>query len=179
MFVIKKKLLVVVDYQNDFVNGSLGFDGAEKLDDRICEKLHAYYKNGDDVVLTLDTHEQMYLMTVEGRHLPVKHCIRGTAGHNLYGRVGKLAADSTVLYKNTFGCAALGDYLRDKDYSSIELVGLVSNMCVAANAIICKTFSPDSEIIIDAACTDSPDKETQKKCFDVLRAMHIEVKNID
>lgn len=177
---LKKNLLVVVDYQNDFVSGSLGFEGAELLDDKICEKLHTYYKRGDDIVLTLDTHEQKYLMTVEGRHLPVKHCLKGTAGQALYGRVGRIAADSKMLTKDTFGCAALGDYLREHPgYKTIELVGLVSNMCVAANAIICKTFSPDSEIIVDAACTDSPDKELHRKALEVLRAMHVEVKNFD
>ena len=80
-----KKALIVVDYQNDFVNGALGFEGAEKLDDIICEKIQQYRKEGGHIIFTFDTHEANYLNTMEGKNLPVEHCIKGTEGHKLYG----------------------------------------------------------------------------------------------
>ncbi|WP_455766663.1 cysteine hydrolase family protein [Anaerotruncus colihominis] len=82
-----KELLVVVDYQNDFVSGSLGFEKAASLEDTICHKIEAYRSRGADVVFTFDTHDADYLDTQEGKCLPVVHCVRGTPGWQLCGRV--------------------------------------------------------------------------------------------
>ena len=81
------RLLVVVDYQHDFVDGSLGFAEAVALEKPICDKIRAYRENGDDVVYTMDTHEENYLETQEGRKLPVPHCRRGTPGWQLFGEI--------------------------------------------------------------------------------------------
>ena len=86
-----KKLLVVVDYQNDFVSGSLGFPKAAQLEEAIIKKIEDYRAAGDDVVFTLDTHGPDYLSTQEGKNLPVEHCIKGTDGWQLYGKVAALA----------------------------------------------------------------------------------------
>ena len=107
-----KKLLIVVDYQRDFVDGSLGFAGAEKLEQPICDKIREYTAAGDDVIFTMDTHEQKYLLTNEGRHLPVKHCIKGTPGWPLYGKVADLAAGRTHIEKPSFGSVALAEWLK-------------------------------------------------------------------
>lgn len=80
------KLLVVVDFQNDFVNGAFGFAGAEALDERIAEKIKIYHENNDQVIFTVDTHHSNYLNTFEGKNLPVAHCIKNTEGHKLYGK---------------------------------------------------------------------------------------------
>ena len=80
-----KKLLVVVDYQKDFVDGALGFSGAEGLEKPILERIESYVVAGDEVIYTLDTHLTNYLETTEGKHLPVEHCILETEGHGLYG----------------------------------------------------------------------------------------------
>ena len=82
-----KRLLVVVDYQNDFVDGALGFPGAEKLEKPIADKIAAYREAGDEVAFTFDTHRRNYLDTQEGKNLPVAHCVEGTPGHDLYGQV--------------------------------------------------------------------------------------------
>ena len=84
-----KELLVVIDYQNDFVNGALGFEGAEKLDGPIVEKIREYRRRGADVIFTRDTHRENYLETQEGRRLPVVHCIEGSHGHNIFGETAK------------------------------------------------------------------------------------------
>ena len=173
-----KKLLIVVDYQNDFVTGSLGFPKAETLEEPICRKIATYRNEGNDIVFTLDTHGGDYLETKEGKKLPVPHCSRSTAGWQLFGKVAALRApDDTVFEKPTFGSAGLMDYLNSHDYDSIELCGLVTNMCVLANAVIAKTAKPDADILIDASCTASFDDSMHEKALDVLEGIHCTILN--
>ncbi len=172
------KLLLIIDFQNDFVDGSLGFDGAEKLDSVIAEKIMFYRENNWDVAFTFDTHNEDYLSTLEGKNLPVEHCIKGTFGHNLYGKCATLIQPNDKLFfKPTFGSGELYEYLKDKDYEEIEIVGLVSNICVISNAIISKTALPEASIIVDAACTDSFDKILNEKALDVMEGLQIKVLN--
>lgn len=89
-----KKCLIVVDYQNDFVTGSLGFKKAEQLGNRIAEKIEKYRNEDWEIIFTFDTHEENYLNTNEGRNLPVAHCIKGTDGHKLYGKTAKMLKKS-------------------------------------------------------------------------------------
>lgn len=171
-----KKLLIVVDYQIDFVNGSLGFEGAQKLDDVICRKISQYRENGDDIIFTLDTHNESYLSTQEGRNLPVEHCIKDGEGHKLFGNVAGIASEYDLFFeKPTFPSLKLGVYLKDKEYESVELCGLVSNICVISNAIIAKAALPEAEIIVDKNATDSFDKELNEKCFDIMKGLQITV----
>lgn len=183
-----KRLLVVVDYQNDFVDGSLGFPGAEKLAKPIADKIAAYREAGDEVVFTLDTHRRDYLQTQEGRNLPVEHCIEGTPGHDLYGAVADAARPSdAVFYKPTFGSAEFFERCRQSQraadsmglqpFSSIEIVGLVSNICVISNAVLAKTACPEVPVIVDAACTASHDADLHEKVFDVMEGLQIQVIN--
>lgn len=183
-----KRLLIVVDYQNDFVDGALGFEGAQLLAEPIVKKIQEYRENGDVVVFTFDTHHKDYLDTQEGKNLPVPHCIEGTPGHELYGPVKDCVEDSDrVFYKSTFGSSELFERLLQIQqtassldtlpFESIELVGLVSHICVLSNAVIARTACPDVPIIVDASCTDSYDKELQEKAFDVLEGLQITVSN--
>lgn len=90
------RLLIVVDYQNDFVNGRAGaFPGAEKLAGPIARRIAEYRAGGGDVIFTLDTHGPDYPDTQEGRRLPVPHCIRDTVGWELYGPVAEAAGTGT------------------------------------------------------------------------------------
>lgn len=172
-----KKLLIVVDYQNDFVNGSLGFPGAELLDEVICNKISDYKMHGHDVIYTFDTHEQNYLDTLEGKKLPLAHCIKGTNGHKLYGKVGSMFNDEDVYFeKNTFPSLELANYLKDKDYTEIELCGLVSNICVLSNVVMVKSALPNAVIIVDRKATASFDKELNDATFKILNGIHVEVK---
>ena len=168
--------LIVVDYQNDFVTGSLGFAEAAALEQGITEKIKLYRQNGDEVVFTFDTHGKDYLQTQEGQKLPIPHCIAGTLGHNLYGEPAGLALDSDrVFKKNTFGSNELFAYLRNRQFESIELVGVVSNICVISNAILAKTAQPDTPIIVDAKCTASNDSYLHQAALDVMTGLQIEV----
>lgn len=89
-----KRLLIVVDYQNDFVSGSLGFEKAIQLEKSIVETIKEYQNNNDEVIYTMDTHPQNYLETYEGQHLPIEHCIENSKGWELYGKVKNLLQDS-------------------------------------------------------------------------------------
>lgn len=170
-----KKLLIVVDYQNDFVDGALGFKGAELLEPKIAEKVKEYQKNGDDVIYTLDTHDDNYMNSMEGQKLPIPHCIKNTTGHKLFGSLEILLKDAKCFEKDTFGCSKLGDFLLDNKYDYIELVGLVSNICVFSNAVVCKTYLPNAQIVVLKDLTSSNDLSMQEKSFDVLRNLHIDV----
>lgn len=170
------KCLIVVDYQVDFVKGTLGFEGAEKLDSVISGKIDKYRYDGGEVIFTFDTHSEDYLQTNEGRHLPVEHCIKGTDGHKLFGKTAeKLSEKDNCFYKPSFGSAELFEYLKNKNYKSIELCGLVSNICVISNAILAKTACPEAEIIVDSDATASNDKNLNTAAFDVMRSLQIEV----
>ena len=138
-----KRLLIVVDYQIDFVSGSLGFEKAKNLDLPISNKIKEYRNNGDEIAFTFDTHDNNYLNTFEGKHLPVSHCIINTIGHDLYGNVGlNYDKNDITFYKNTFGSDELYEFLKTNKYESIELVGLVSNICVLSNAVLARTAQP-------------------------------------
>jgi nicotinamidase-related amidase len=173
-----KKLLIVVDFQNDFVDGALGFSKAKQLEEVIYEKIKTYYANNDDVIYTLDTHDEEYLNTIEGSKLPIVHCLKGTSGHKIYGKVKELInKDSIIFEKSTFGSLDLGVYLKDKDYQEIEICGLVSNICVISNAVIAKSALPNAKIFVDALATASFDEDLQNKTFAVLKGLHIDVIN--
>lgn len=172
------KLLVVVDYQNDFVSGSLGFPEAAKLELPIMKKIQSYLLDGHEVVFTLDTHASNYLDTAEGKLLPIPHCIKGTDGHRLSGNVARVSKFASAIFeKGTFGCEALMEYILDGKYEEIELVGLVSNICVLSNAIIAKTAAPEALITVDASCTAAADPVAHEKALDVMQGLLINVIN--
>lgn len=171
-----KNLLIVVDYQKDFVDGALGFSGAEKLDGAIAARIDEYTGRGDDVVFTLDTHDENYCGTQEGRKLPVVHCVRGTPGWQLYGETAKrLDKAAAVFEKPSFGCAELFDWLRGKDYGEVELCGLVSNICVLTNAALAKTALPEAEVIVRRALTDCADKTLNENALKALEGIQVKV----
>ncbi|GHU40554.1 amidase [Clostridia bacterium] len=172
----KKRCLIVVDYQNDFVSGSLGFPGADGLENRIIEKIMQYRENGDDILFTLDTHEEDYLTTQEGKNLPVIHCIKGSLGHRLYGKIEVLRKDTDKCFeKPTFGSDRLYEYLKNTPYVSIELVGLVSNICVLSNAVLAKTAQPETPILVDSQATASHDEKLHEAAMAVLKGLQVEV----
>ena len=170
-----KKLLIVVDYQVDFVSGSLGFPSALELENKIVDRILDYENNGDEVIFTLDTHYDNYLETVEGIKLPVSHCIKNTVGHELYGSVKELALMHRVFEKETFGSSKLFDYLKENHYDVVELCGVVTNICVISNAVIVKSALPNANIIIHKDLVGSNDKVLEEKAFDIMKNLHMEI----
>lgn len=172
-----KKLLLVVDYQVDFVSGSLGFPAAPALEEGIADLVQAYKAAGDRVIFTLDTHPADYLSTYEGKHLPVPHCVLGTPGHGLYGKLAELTGGCTLLCKPTFGSAELLTLLQKEGADEVLIVGLVTNICVIANAIIAKTALPEADIVIDAALCSSFDPKLHEEALNVLEGLQCKVLN--
>ena len=170
------RLLVVVDYQNDFVNGALGFKGAELISHNIAELIKEFRNKGDEVVFTYDTHDEDYFNTVEGKNLPVPHCFKGSDGWQLYPEINALLGDSKVFKKPGFGSKELGHYIENSDFEEIYLCGLVSDICVFSNAIIAKaSASPYTKIKVVRNATSSFDLDMQEKSFGVLKHLHIEI----
>lgn len=170
------RLLVVVDYQNDFVDGALGFKGAELIAPRIAELIKEFRNQKDEVVFTYDTHDVDYLNTTEGKNLPVPHCLKGSKGWALYPLIDQLLRDSKIFEKPGFGSKDLGHYIESNNFDEIYLCGLVSDICVFSNAIIAKSSaSPYAKIKVVRDATSSFDLAMQEKAFDVLKHLHIEI----
>lgn len=175
-----ERYLFVIDYQKDFVDGALGFPGAEKLDARIAQKVRAYGEGR--VLFTRDTHFENYLATREGRNLPVVHCIRGTEGWQVYGETAKALAEvnAAAIDKRSFGMDTTDPEtaaVLPETAGEIELVGLVSNICLISNAVVLQSRYPEATIVVDAQCTDSFDKSLHEKTLDVLSGFQVKVIN--
>lgn len=176
-----KKLLIVVDYQNDFVTGSLGFDGATHLEEPIAEKIKEYRQLGDkgQIIFTMDTHDKHYMDSHEGKHLPIEHCLEGEDGWQLYGKIKDLKEDTDMVFsKPTFGSHELGQYLHQHsdEYESVEFVGVVTNICVISNIAVTKAAMPHVSMIVDTNCVGSNDKEAEEAAFKVMETIHVEVR---
>lgn len=171
------RLLVVSDYQKDFVDGALGFPGAEKLEGPIMEAIASFQNPGDEIIFLQDTHDDNYLHTEEGRNLPVIHCIEGTPGHDLYGQIKKAAEGHTVFEKSTFGSYRLYEYVKSHDFKTIVIVGLDASICVLANSIMCKTAAPDAHIEVLKNAIGCDDPKAFEATLTVMKRLHIEVRD--
>ena len=138
-----KKLLIVVDMQNDFVTGVLGTKEAQMIVPDMVE----YIKSFDgQIVFTRDTHDENYLSTEEGKKLPVVHCIKGTEGWEIIPELQFLTKDRDIYDKPSFGSLALADTLRSTSFSEIQLCGVCTGICVISNAILAKAAEPDTPV---------------------------------
>lgn len=172
-----KKLLAVIDYQKDFVDGTLGFEKAVTLEQGIYDKIEEYLKNGDKVLFTYDTHYEGYLQTREGKNLPVPHCIKGTEGHKLYGKVKDFSNSENTLHyiKEGFGISPKDMILLageiGEDIGEIELVGVVTNICVISNVVMFQSQFRNADIIVDADLCASFDDSLHEKALDVIEGL--------
>jgi nicotinamidase/pyrazinamidase len=178
-----KKLLAVIDYQKDFVDGTLGFEKAVTLEQGIYDKVNKYLKNGDKVLFTYDTHYEEYLQTREGKNLPILHCIKGTNGHKLYGKIDDFSnSENTMHYeKKGFGISPediiqIANEVGD-DIKEIELVGVVTNICVISNVVLFQSQYRNADIIVDASLCASFDDSLHEKALDVIEGLQGKVIN--
>lgn len=168
--------LIVVDYQNDFVSGALGFPQAAAIGPAIAERIQKARAAGEDVIFTLDTHGPDYLDSHEGRNLPVEHCLRGSAGWQIAPPVREEVRDEDLqLEKETFGSSALYEHLRRSAYDKVELCGLVTDICVANNAALARTALPQADIRVDPGLTASADPGKFRSAMDLLSSLQIDV----
>lgn len=169
------KLLVVVDYQNDYVVGSLGSDFSKQIDEAIAEKVEAYRAEGADIIYTMDTHGPAYLDMQEGRKLPTVHCQNGTEGWKLYGKTAEVCKDAMTIGKHTFGSFDLAMMALNHGYDQIELCGVYLNIGVLANAVLLKTAQPEAEIVIDPNCVAGTTKKLTEETLDIMENLQMTV----
>ena len=168
-------VLVVVDMQNDFIDGALGTKEAVAIVPKVEEKIRNF--NGT-VLFTRDTHENWYLETQEGKKLPVPHCIRDTEGWQIRRELDILRKTEPV-DKETFGSTDLADDLVamniDDEIKSITFVGLCTDICVISNALLVKAALPEVPIIVDAACCAGVTLESHENALKAMEMCQVEV----
>ena len=168
-----KKLLVVIDMQNDFVDGSLGTEEAMKIVPEVQARIEQHKSEGQEVVFTMDTHYDNYLETLEGKNLPVEHCKKETEGWQLCSPLS--GYEGKRFEKPTFGSVELAAYARDKDYDSIELVGLCTDICVISNALLLKAVLPGTPIRVRASCCAGETPQSHRNALEAMKMCQIEV----
>lgn len=172
------KVLVVVDMQNDFIDGALGTKEAQEILPNVQRKIMEYRQQGGGVVFTRDTHTENYLKTQEGKHLPVEHCICGTQGWEIAPQLE--VQDAKVVDKPSFGSLELPKLI-EQNYPvedlELELVGLCTDICVISNAIILKAFFPEAKITVDASCCAGVTPESHQRALEAMKMCQIHIIN--
>lgn len=170
-----QNILIVVDMQNDFIDGALGTKEAVVIVPKVEEKI----RNFDGTVFfTRDTHETYYLETQEGKNLPVPHCIRGTEGWQIRKELDVLRKTEPI-DKETFGSTDLAGELvalnEDEEIESITLVGLCTDICVISNALLIKASLPEVPICVDATCCAGVTPESHENALKAMEACQIRI----
>ena len=169
-----KKLLIVIDMQNDFIDGALGTPEAEAIVEAVKDKIRSYPPA--DILATMDTHGPDYLSTQEGQFLPVEHCLRGTDGWQIRPDIAELLTEAAIFEKPTFGSTSLAGTVRDMpDVEAVELIGLCTDICVVSNALLLKAYMPELRISVDAACCAGVTPEKHLAALETMRSCQIEV----
>ncbi len=167
------KILVVVDMQKDFIDGSLGTPEAVAIVPNVIEKIKQYENDGGLIIYTKDTHFENYLETKEGRNLPVKHCIKGTEGHDIPSDI--LRSHELIFEKLTFGSVELISYLESLEFDSVELIGLCTDICVISNALLIKAHFPEREVLVDSSCCAGVTPETHEAAITTMKMCQIKI----
>ena len=171
-----RKILLVIDMQNDFVDGALGTPEAAAIVDRAAAEI-AVYPAGD-VIATRDTHEMDYLKTQEGRNLPVPHCIRGTPGWELHPKIAAALKGAVLVDKPSFGSVKLAEMLAELarlDDLDITLLGLCTDICVISNALLIKAFLPETPVRVLADSCAGVTPESHRAALDTMRMCQIQI----
>ena len=170
-----RDILIVVDMQNDFIDGALGTPEAVAIVPNVKKKIEEFKGL---VLFTRDTHETCYLETQEGRNLPVPHCIRGSEGWQIRKELDALRTTEPI-DKETFGSSDLGGLLCDlneeEEIGSITFIGLCTDICVISNVMIAKTFLPEVPIYVDAACCAGVSPETHENALKAMEVCQVKV----
>ena len=169
-----KKILIVVDMQNDFIDGALGTPEAVAIVPHVREKIESF---DGKVFFTRDTHFENYMSTEEGRNLPVPHCIKGTDGWQIRAELDALRTTEAI-DKLTFGSRELVDVLAaEGEIESITFVGLCTDICVISNAMVVKAFYPEIPLTVDARCCAGVTPESHARALAAMKVCQIKVEN--
>ena len=173
-----RKILIVIDMQNDFIDAALGTKEAVSIVEAVKEKIRSF--PAEDVIATMDTHDEGYMQTQEGKNLPVMHCIKGTDGWKIRPDIAELLTGARIYEKPTFGSTALAADLKDlseKEEIELELIGLCTDICVVSNALLLKASMPEIKISVDAACCAGVTPQKHLAALETMRSCQIDVKN--
>lgn len=167
-------VLVVVDLQNDFIDGVLGTKEALAIVDYVKAKIKDF---DGPIIFTRDTHHANYLSTEEGKLLPIPHCIEKTKGWEI--REGLVKENSIIIDKETFGSVELGKKLEEMNkkgrIENITLLGLCTDICVISNALLCKAFLPNAHIIVDSKGSSGVTPLGHETALSSMKACQIEI----
>ncbi|MCD7847814.1 MAG: cysteine hydrolase [Oscillospiraceae bacterium] len=168
------KTLIVIDMQNDFIDGALGTAEAVAIVPNVKKKVSEYLSSGGTVIYTRDTHTEDYLSTQEGKNLPVVHCVKGTPGWEIADRV--YADGCQVVDKPSFGSTELPGVLAGiPNLESIELVGLCTDICVISNAMILKAAFPEIPMTVDSSCCAGVTPESHENALKAMAVCQIKI----
>ena len=174
------KLLVLVDFQNDFIDGALGTPEAQAIVPKVVEKV----KNWDgDIFFTADTHGENYMQTNEGKHLPVVHCVKDTDGWELRKEIADVVRkkidsgtfQKNTFFKETFASISLMNRIYDAGYKYVEFIGLCTDICVASNAIMLKAVCPEIRICVDPTCCAGVTPESHQAALITMKMCQIDM----
>jgi nicotinamidase-related amidase len=170
------KLLLVVDMQNDFIDGSLGTNEAPLIIGAIQNKIAHYKQNNFPIIFTRDTHDKNYLQTQEGKNLPVEHCIKDTIGWQITSQLD--TAGSFIFDKPSFGSIELSQYIKTNyaHTEEIEIAGLCTDICIISNAMILKAELPELIITVDSSCCAGVTPQSHKNALDAMSMCQITIK---
>jgi nicotinamidase-related amidase len=190
-----KKVLVIVDMQNDFIDCALGTPEAQAIVPKVADYIRTHADKDTVLVFTKDTHEVNYMDTQEGKHLPVAHCIKNTYGWELapaiqealYDVRGKYDSCDTyfpymadhVITKPSFGSLDFVNllYALNDDYGidEITLMGLCTDICIFANSVLAKTTLPEIPVHVVADCCAGVTPESHQRALDAMKMLQIEI----
>lgn len=171
-----KKILIVIDMQNDFVDGALGTPEAQKIAANVIQKIKEYPP--ENVFATQDTHREDYLETSEGKHLPVTHCIRGSQGWEIIEGIKELILPDHIIEKPTFGSVNLALKLKEmneQEAIAVELVGVCTDICVVSNALLIKVQLPEVPISIASDCCAGVTPHSHDAAIETMKMCQIEI----
>lgn len=172
-----RNILIVVDMQNDFIDGALGTEEAIKIVPKVVGKIKEYKK--ENIFATRDTHDSKYLETLEGRNLPIQHCLKNTPGWQIHPDISPLILNTHIFDKPCFGSVKLTEELvklNEKEKLNIELIGLCTDICVISNAVLIKSNLPNVNISIDSSCCAGVTKESHDRALKAMKVLQINIK---
>lgn len=173
------RVLVVVDMQNDFIDGSLGTQEAASIVPGVVEQIRKFEGS---VIATRDTHGQEYLDTAEGKKLPVVHCVKGTEGWQIREEVSRALTEKgecMIIDKPSFGSVELGEHIRElsrtEEIEEITLIGLCTDICVISNALLLKAYLPESNVRVISSCCAGVTPGSHEQALEAMKMCQIEI----
>ena len=171
-------ILIIVDMQNDFIDGALGTKEAKAIVPDVAKKIKDF---DGEIIYTRDTHEENYLDTQEGRNLPVAHCIRGTKGWEICPQLEALRRENDIVIdKPTFGSRTLAEELEAiaaKEEIEVTLVGLCTDICVVSNALLIKAYLPEIQVKVIASCCAGVTPASHEAALTTMQMCQIKIEN--